>query len=301
MSNAPTESAPRKKKKLGNFPIWGELFGVTLSLLVVGLYGLLFLISYQAKQEVISNIELQIFLDNFITSGERFRLEQSLATRDYVLADETDDGVRFVSKEEEAQRLIAETGEDFMELLGENPLRDVLIVRVKPSYVDTTSLNTLKTELEAERGIHEVVYMEGIVEQINDNLVRLGIILLILAAIITLAVVMLINNTIKLALFSQRFLIRSMQLVGAKPGFVQSPFLRRSLINGMVSGLLASAILYGMYTYSSQLFPKLEDLKDINQFFVLFALLILLGGILASLSTWRAIRKYLRMSLDDLY
>lgn len=301
MSKSYSESPPRKKKKLGSFPIWGELFGVTLSLLVIGVYGLLFHISYQAKQEVISNIEMQVFLKRFVPSSERIRLEQTLETREYILSSPSAPGVRFISKEDEADRLIAETGEDFMELLGENPLRDALVIRIAPDYVDTTALNTIKAELEGDDAVQEVVYMEGIVQKINDNLVRLGIIALAFAVLITLVVVILINNTIKLALFSQRFLIRSMQLVGAKPNFVQWPFLRRSLFNGVLSGVLASLILYLIFYYVLQEFPELNDIKDFNQILILFAGLIGIGSLLATWSTWRAIRKYLRMSLDDLY
>lgn len=296
-----THSASPKKKKLGSYPATGVLLGITLALLVVGVYGLLFNVSYQVKQRVVSNIELQVFLERFITPTERFRLEQTLATRDYVLNTEEKQGVEFISKEEEAQRLIAQTGEDFMEFLGENPLRDVLVVRIKPDFVDTASISFIKSQLEAERGVFEVAYMEDMVTKINANLMRVGVVAGVLSVILFVAVIILINNTIKLALFSQRFLIRSMQLVGARPGFVQSPFLRRSLIHGAIGGILASGLLYGLFTYFTTLFPELEDVKDINQFLILFAALIVLGGLLATYSTWRAVRKYLRMSLDDLY
>ena len=301
MSHSSSDSTPRKKKKLGNYPIWGELFGITLSLLVIGLYGMLFLISYQAKEEVISNVEMQVYLQRFITPSERIRLEQTLANREFVLNTEEEPGVQFVSKEQEAQRLIAETGEEFVDLIGENPLHDVLVVRIQPEFVDSAAMANIKISLEEERGVFEVNYQEGIVKQINDNLGKLAVVALSLAGLIILVVIVLIRNTIKLALFSQRFLIRSMQLVGAKPSFVQGPFLRRSLINGLLAGFLASLALYGLFTIAAEEYPKLQELKDFNHFLILFAALHLMGGLLATWSTWRAVRKYLRMSLDDLY
>jgi cell division transport system permease protein len=146
--------------------------------------------------------------------------------------------------------LIDKTGEDFVELLGENPLHDAFVIRIAPEYQMEESLESIKAELGNLESVHEVVYVKNLVQLINSNVAKISILLMVVTVILLIVTAVLINNTIKLALFSQRFLIRSMQLVGAKTGFVIKPFVRRAGLQGMVAGLLASALLYGLLSYA---------------------------------------------------
>jgi cell division transport system permease protein len=146
-----------------------------------------------------------------------------------------------------------------------------------------------------------VYYVESLIESINDNVAKIGIILLGITAILLLAVVLLISNTLRLALFSQRFLIRSMQLVGATKWFIQRPFLVRATIHGFVSGLIASGLLAGLIYFSIQRISDLSILQNQISVLLLFFILIVMGILLAFFSTFRAVRKYLKLSLDELY
>lgn len=295
------ESKSRRKKKLGSYPSVSVIFSITLSLFVIGLFGLLFLHANRLSEIVKENIEIQVFLNKDISQNQKIQVLKTLSSKDYVFKVNDDAQISFISKEEAEKQFIEDTGEDFKEFLGENPLRDAYVIKIAPEFQDKAKLKIVKKEIEELSGVFEVVYMENLVDSINKNLAKLGLILLGFAVILMIVVVILINNTIKLALFSQRFLIRSMQLVGAKASFIQKPFLLRSGFNGILSGLLASGILYGLTKYA---YSKIEDLyllQEVDKVVMLFGGLLLIGALIGLLSTYRAIRKYLRMSLDELY
>jgi cell division transport system permease protein len=188
-----------------------------------------------------------------------------------------------------------------MNFLGDNPLRDLLAINILAEYQSLDSLNKIKSEIESIRGVFEVDYEESLVESINTNLAKIGAVLIGIAIFSIFVVIILINNTIKLALFSQRFLIRSMQLVGATSSFIRRPFLLRSVLYGFLAGLISSLILYGVTMYLNSLIDGLAELQDMKGFAVLFGLMIIMGIVVGYFSSLRAIRKYLKMSLDELY
>jgi cell division transport system permease protein len=209
--------------------------------------------------------------------------------------------VRFVSKDEAAKQFIQDTGEDFTSFIGDNPLRDALVVNIAAAYQRSDSLQVIKQRLEKTRGVFEVTYVASLVESINQNLAKLGLFLGGFTIVLLLVVVILINNTIKLALFSQRFLIRSMQLVGATGSFIRRPFLYRAAFYGFISGVLASAMIYGLMTYGNTKIENLQDLQDQQSLMILFGALVVIGMLVGFLSTYWAVRKYLKLSLDELY
>ncbi|MDB5263428.1 MAG: cell division protein, partial [Adhaeribacter sp.] len=175
------------------------------------------------------------------------------------------------------------------------------ILNIAADFATSASLKNIKKDLETIPGIYEVQYVESLIDSINSNIQKVSIILLSFAAILVLAVIILINNTLKLALFSQRFLIRSMQLVGATPTFIQRPFLNRATWQGLLSGLLASIMLLGLLQYAYYQINELYVLRDEVQIGILLLSLVVLGSILGFISSYRAIKKYLGMSLDELY
>ena len=209
--------------------------------------------------------------------------------------------VTLVTKEEAAKQFVEATGEDFTDFLGDNPLRDIQTVKIKGDYQALDSLKMVKREVEAMRGVFEVEFEESLIDSINKNLTRIGFILLGIAIFALIVVIILINNTIKLALFSQRFLIRSMQLVGATSSFIQRPFLVRSVLYGLFAGVFASGIIYASTVYLNSMIEGLKELQDVNGFLILFGVILLIGMLVGYLSSLRAIRKYLKMSLDELY
>jgi cell division transport system permease protein len=293
---------PVRKKKLGSYPTLLVVFSITLALMVVGLFGLLLLHAHKLSDVVRENLEVQVYLERNLPETELLRLQQDLGHLPAVA--EKADGqpqVRFVSKEDGAQQLLQSTGEDYRQFLGDNPLRDAYVLKVRPDHTDTLQLHKLERTIQGFRGVFEVQYPQTLFTSINQNMTRLSLVLLGFAAVLLFVVVVLINNTIKLALFSQRFLIRSMQLVGATRFFIQRPFLNRATWQGLASGVLACLALMALLQYAYLEIEPLRLLRDDRLLAGLMLAVLVLGTGIGFLSSWRAVNKYLKMSLDDLY
>jgi cell division transport system permease protein len=289
-----------KRKKLGGYPATGVIISVTLALFVIGLFGLLVLYSTALERLVRDNIRMQVYLRSNLKETQRLQIENKLLSTKYVNK-ENGKGVTFVSKEEAAKKFIAETGEDFTKFLGENPLHDAYLVNIDPSYHSVSEMQKIKAEIQKMNGVFQVEYEEKVIDSFNKNVTNIGLILLGMILALLVTVVLLINNTLRLALFSQRFLIRSMQLVGAKSWFIQSPFLYRAAGYGLLSGVFAGGILWLLSDYARRKIQDLALVHDQKQFMTLLLVIIAAGITMAVISTWLAIKKYLRMSLDELY
>lgn len=295
-------NTPVKKRKLGSYPYVSVVFSISLALFVIGLMGMLILHSQKLTHLIKENVEMQVYLNKEISNSQKTQLRNSFQQSDFISKDKDDNAqVSYISKEQAAKTFIAETGEDFANFLGENPLRDVFSIKISENYQTEAKMDSLRNKLKSLPGVYEVEYVGNLVESINKNITNISLVLGAFAALLIFVVVILINNTIKLALFTQRFLIRSMQLVGATNGFIRKPFLLRSFGHGIISGILASAALIGVSEYAYTRIDDLILLKDVNQLYLLFGLLLLLGGILGFFSTLRSVNKYLKLSLDELY
>ncbi|MCG8340089.1 MAG: permease-like cell division protein FtsX [Cytophagales bacterium] len=293
--------AHKRKKRLGNYPIVSLVFSITLALFMMGLFGLLILHTEKLAALVRENVEIQIYLNKNISESERSRIKQLLANKEFVLRKNGSAQITFMTKEEAAQRFIEETGEDFLFVLDENPLRDAYILNIDPNYQDTEHLEKIKQEIETMKEVFEVTYIENFVASINKNMAKIKIILATFSIILLFAVTILIYNTIKLAIYSQRFLIRSMQLVGATANFIKRPFLARSVLLGLIAGTITSILLLTLLYYANLQIEALIKLQEPTKIFMLSGAIILLGVFISLLSTYSAINKYLSMSLDDLY
>ena len=299
--SAKEELKYKKKKKLGSYPYLSVVFSITMALFVIGLFCLLMLHSRKLSEIIRKNVEVHVYLDKLISESNIIRLKNIIANSDYIDIENNQPQITFISKEEAASEFIASTGEDFTEFLGDNPLRDAYVIRINQDFQQKEALEKIKSQLERLEGVFEVVYMESLVDSINKNITKISIILVGFAGIMLLIIIILINNTIKLALFSQRFLIRSMQLVGARPGFIQKPFLGRSLFQGLVSGMIASGLLFGLLKYANTKIEDLAMLQDEIEIIIVFTFITILGGVIGFFSTYRSIHKYLKMTLDELY
>ena len=291
----------KKKKKLGSFPYVSVVFSITLALFLIGLFGLLILHSNKLKNVIRENITIQIYLDKFVTENDKIRINKLLTRKKYVAKKGKKSLVNFVSKEDAAKLFIENSGEDFIEFLGDNPLRDAYNIKIAPSYQQIDSLAKIKAELSKVNSVFEVVYVQNLVQSINKNITKISLILIGFTVILVITIVVLINNTIKLALFSQRFLIRSMQLVGAKAGFIIFPFIRRAGLQGLAAGIFAALLLSGLLTYANSVIEELKQLQSTNELLILLAILLLSGILIGMASTYSAVKKYLKMSLDELY
>lgn len=290
-----------RKKKLGSYPTLLVVFSITLALVVIGLFGLLLVHAQKLSEVVRENLEVQVYLDRDLPETELLRLQQDLGQQAFVAERNGKPQIRFVSKEEGARQLLQSTGEDFRQFLGDNPLRDAYVLKIKPEFTDTIHLRQLNHSISTQRGVFEVQYPQDLFASINNNLTRVSLVLLGFAAVLVLVVVILINNTIKLALFSQRFLIRSMQLVGATRLFIQQPFLRRATWQGLASGVLAALLLVALLQYAYLEVEPLRLLRDDLRLGLLLLGVVVLGVVIGFFSSARAVHKYLQMSLDDLY
>jgi len=293
---------PAKAKiQLGYFKFGSVLFSTTLSLFIVGLFGIILIQASSLTKMIRENIEIQVFLDKGLSQQQHAELRKNLTERPFVLHTEDSVYLRFISNKEAAETFIQNTGEDFTKFLEDNPLRDSYVFSVSEEFQSSEQLTLIAKELENQPGVFEVSYMTDLVDSINKNLFKVSLIMGGFILILIVTVIMLINNTIRLALFSQRFLIRSMQLVGATRGFIRKPFIIRAFFFGVLAGILASGILYALLEYTKGNIEGFASLQNTELMLLLFAGLTVTGGLLSGISTLRSVNKYLNMSLDELY
>lgn len=291
----------KKKKRLGSYPFVSVVFSITLALFVIGLFGLLIIHAKNLSEAIQSNMEMQVYLQKNIAENERRQLQAILSEKDYVLKQDNVPQIQFISKEEAAKQYYDDTGEDVVAFLGDNPLRDAYTFKININYQGKEEIQQVKKDVEAISGVFEATYAENLADTINNNLAKISIVLIGFFVFLLLAISILINNTIKLALFSQRFLIRSMQLVGAKSSFIKKPFLSRAILHGLLGGIVASLLLYGLLRYAQQQIEGLSKLQNPDEILFLFGILLFMGAFIGFLSAYKAIQKYLKLSLDELY
>lgn len=287
-----------RKKKLGGYPAVGVVFSITLALFALGLFGTLMIYSREFGKMVRDNLNVKVYLKSTLTENQRSQLEKTLLGKEYVAEGET--ALKYISKEEAEKDLVAQIG-DYKEILGENPLKDAFIVGIKPGFQDTTNLKKIKADLETVNGILEASYEKHLFDTVNKNFFNISIVLIVIAVIMLVITFLLVSNTLRIALFSQRFLIRSMQLVGARRWFIQRPFLFRAAGYGLLAGALTSALLWALSDYSQKKLPDIMLVHNQQHFLLLLVSLLGIGMVVAVISTFFSIHRYLKMSLDELY
>ncbi|MDW7690917.1 permease-like cell division protein FtsX [Flammeovirgaceae bacterium SG7u.111] len=292
--------AAKAKKRLGSYPFVNVVFSITSALFMVGLFGLMVLYGNSLTSKL-RQLEIQIFLQRNIDSTQVAELKNLLETQEFVKKKDGGESVVFVPKEDAAQKMIEETGKDFMAFLGENPLRNAFQLQIDEGFRSSEELAQVKERLEDMPYVFEVSFAIGQVEEIYQNLQKVGGIILFFIIILQITVVILINNAIKLALFSQRFLIRSMQLVGATSWFIKKPFLKTAIFQGLISGMMASALLLVILFLGNSLIDGLDQIHNLWGILIILSLLIVLGGVISFFSCLNALGRYLNMKLDELY
>lgn len=291
----------QKSKNLGSYPYASVILGTTVALIALGGLSMLIIAILNFADMVKENVEVQIMLDNGLEQEEIDKIKQTIASQPYVKLLNGKPDIIFKHKDEAAKELIKNLQEDFIALLGENPLRNSFLIHVKSDYHSREQLSKIKQELEQVEGIFEVVYAQEFSEQVNKNVATVSFVLLGFALFMMIIVVILIHNTIKLALFSQRFIIRTMQLVGATASFIQKPFLRTAFIQGLLSGIIAFSLLYLAIPYLNIDYIQIEKLYTPFQLLLVGIMLIVLGVLISVFSSYRAVNRYLAMNLDELY
>jgi cell division transport system permease protein len=269
---------------------------------MIGALGMLAIHSKKLTVLIQENIEMEVYLKRNVSEAQKIKIRKLLEGYDFIAKNKEEQAkIEFISKEDAAKEFIAETGENFVDFLGENPLRDLYIIFIDEKHQTEAEMETIAKTLEEINGVFEVDYVENLVHMINSNIGKIAMVLGGFAVILIIVVIVLINNTIKLALFSQRFLIRSMQLVGAKSSFIRKPFLLRSILHGIIGAVIASSMLFILAEYTYSKVNELMLLKDNDLMLILVGFLVLLGAFIGFFSSLRSVNKYLKLSLDELY
>jgi cell division transport system permease protein len=291
----------KSKKKLGSYPYFTVMLSITLALFVIGLFSLIFVHAQKLTHIAQENIEMNIILEKTIQDNQRISLQRVLSTQRYILKLNGKPQITFVSEEDAKKKFIQTHGQDFTKVLPDNPLHSSYIIKINPQFSDSLNMAKISGQIQNIDGVKEVYYLQDIITKVNHNIKMISLVLGGFALILLLASILLINNTIKLALYSQRFLIRSMQLVGATRSFIQKPFIIRALIQGFASGALAALFLFILLNYVYNQIEYLQDLKESKVNNIIFASILLGGALIGFISSYRAVTRYLKMSLDELY
>ncbi|MFB9843449.1 cell division protein FtsX [Mucilaginibacter ginsenosidivorans] len=271
------------------------VFGIAMVLLMVGLLGLILVHANKLSRYVKENIVLNVYVDEGAHESDVLQLQKQLEANPMVKT------TQYVSKELAARNLEKDLGEDFVKFLGYNPLSQSLDVYLKADYANNTDIEKFKTELLKNPMVKEVKYQQSLVDQMNQNLTSISLFILGFAVIFVILSVALINNTIRLAIYSQRFLIKSMQLVGATKGFIRKPFILYGIWHGILGALIAIMILMITLYVGQKEIPDLVVLQDYTEFGIVFVLVIGLGIFISAFSTYLAVNKYLRLKIFNLY
>ena len=288
------------KKTFGNFPFLSVIFSVSLSLLLLGIFSLFLLSSIEVRKVIQENTEVNIFLNKNISSNQVDKIKRTLFTKDYILSND-ESTLKYISSSDAAEEFSKEIGEDFVNFLGSNPLRDLIVLKISSDFFEKENLENIESDILKIPGVYEVDYSKEMIENINSNIRNISLVFGGIFIILFLISIILINNTLRIALFSQRFLIRSMQLVGATANYILKPFIFRGIIYGFISGILSSAILYSLIILINERINESNMIIGIEKLSIIFISLIITGILIVMFSTYTSVNKYLNSSLDDLY
>ncbi|MFA4851934.1 MAG: permease-like cell division protein FtsX [Bacteroidales bacterium] len=271
------------------------VIGITLVLYMLGLLWLIIMHAKKLSDYVKENIGFTVFLNEEVKEVDIIQLQKTLDAREYVKSTE------YITKEKAATELQKDMGEDFINFLGYNPLPSSIEVRLKADFANSDSLAVLENELVKNKNVKEVSYQKSLVSMVNENIRKISLIILGFSSLLLIIAIALINNTIRLSVYSKRFLIRTMQLIGATENFIRRPFLLQGLLQG-IAGSVIALILLGFTLYFVQKeVPELQKLQDAALFIKLFIFVTVLGIIISWASTYMAVRKYLKIKTDYLY
>lgn len=271
------------------------VISIALVLLMAGLLGLILVHARNLSNHIKENIVLNIILDEKTDEKAALKLQEELNENDYVRS------THYISKELAARNLQQDLGEDFLEFLGYNPLSGSIDVHLKAEYAQQDSIKNFITAASKNKEINEIIYQESLLDLVNKNIRIIGLVILAFATILLIIAVALINNTIRLSIYSQRFLIKSMQMVGATKGFIRKPFLGYGILHGLLGAVIAIILLILVLYLGQKQIPELILLENYFEFGLIFIGVILVGILISGISTYFAVSKYLRLRMTDLY
>ncbi len=265
------------------------IISISLVLFMLGLLGLIILHAGKLSDYVRENIGFSVIIKEEIKEPAILEFQKKLDTESFVKS--TD----YITREQAAEDLTKELGEDFVDFLGYNPLLPSIDIRLNAEYANNDSLKILESKLLANNVVKEVFYHKSLVDMVNRNIKRISLVILSFSLVLLLISIALINNTIRLSVYSKRFIIKAMQLVGATRTFISKPFILKSLLHGLISSVIAIILLGVVLYFSRRALPELVDLQDIDLFLSLFGIVMVLGLLITGLSTLFAVGRYLNL------
>ena len=283
----------QKRKLITSY--FSVVISIALVLFLLGCLGLLVLNAKKVADHFREQVVVTIYLNDSAKQVEIDQLQNTLAMAEYTKSTE------YVSKEQAAELMKAETGEDFMDFVGYNPLQNSIDVTLKADFVTNETLDAITEELATKKFIEDITYDNDLVELMNNNVKKITFWVLLLSAIFTLIAVLLINSSIRLAVYSKRFIIKTMQMVGATKTFIRRPFVFKSVQLGMIGAIVALLGMGIVLHYLNLTFPELELLQKPVLIAGLFIGVFLLGIVITWVSTFIATQRFLNLKTDQLY
>jgi len=269
--------------------------GIALVLFMLGSLLFVVLNAKKLSDHVKESFRVQVFLKEDAKDADILKFKKLLEAEPYVVETE------YITKEDAVKLMEAEIGENFVEFLGFNPLQASLDVHLEAEYAHSDSLIWIEEAILANPRVKEVVYQPDLIDLINQNIRKISMVVLGFSILLLIIAIALINNTIRLSVFSKRFLIRSMQLVGATRSFIMRPFIWQGIVNGIWAAIIALVLIVGVLYFVKSELPELMSIQDIESLVELFGLVVLLGIFISVISTIFAVNKYIRSDLGKLY
>ena len=289
----------KHKNKFLKRKIWSSSASVILSLslvlFVVGLLSLVLLNSQKLSNYVKENIGFTIMLNDSIPQVEEMTFRKELEAEPYTKK------IKYISKQQATEKLMKDLGEDFVSFLEYSPLLPSIDVKLNADFANTDSLEKITIKLSKNPVVYETYFQKDLLKKLNSNTKRLSFFLLIFSVLLFLIAFALINNTIRLSVYSKRFLIKTMGLVGATNNFIQKPFIIKSIYHGVYSSIFAVFMLIGSIKLIQKETLKILDVSDLKLIGIVFVLIFLIGILLSMASTFFAVKKYIKLTDDQLY
>lgn len=271
------------------------IISISLVLFLLGILGLLVLNTKKVSNYFKESAAISLYLKNGIAKDKILSLQVSIDDQEFTKS------TKFISKEEAAEIYKKENGEDFMDFLGYNPLENSIDIYVKADYVSPEKMEEIENKYKDNQYVSSVSYDKPLINLLTKNVRRISFFILIFSGLATLIVVVLINSSIRLSVYSKRFTIKTMQMVGATKRFIRKPFVWNSVKLGIIGALLAIIELAAVLYYVDQIFPEFGIIEDRIEMAGLFGFIFLLGIIITWASTFLATQRFLNLRTDELY
>lgn len=272
-----------------------SLISISLVLFMLGLVGILFINTNKISEIVKENIGFSVIMKEGIKEADILRLQKNLDATRYVKSTE------YITKERAAKEFQQEYGEDFVNFLGYNPLLSSIEVKLYARFANTDSVAMIEKDLKNLEQVKEIYYQKSLVHLIDQNVKRISAIILMFCGLLFVIAISLINNTIRLSVYSKRFLIHTMQLVGATSSFIRKPFLYKSILHGIYGTIIAVSLIVLTLFWAEKQLEDIVKLTDFTSVFLLCLILLIMGVVINLISTFFAVNKYLKLKTDDLF